>query len=823
MPSWRPPGSFNELLQKLAAEHNSEVNGLRDENARLLAKLGSGTIAKEEPQSPSTLSPHWEKSIAGPRIDGQALALKGAAYSPHSLTGPELSDLSIPDEDALEAAFAVALERDEADEFEHCATMVSFKHDLKVAQLPLAAEWPAKAQNDEAYHNGEDYGCSGCKSDENFDKDMQRFITQRVTTQRSLGSKYEGAHTALGRWQTFINYAQAAQFVQSLPKVNPRWVEAAAEVDGDSRGTRGIADLATKSLKGLVKPDMTRHMEARAADRNLLSRTMWPFMMHPTSRRRVMWDMAGIALLLHDLIFIPFQVFENGTEGLGDNYSSFLSILDVFGASFWSVDIIVSFLTGYYSAEGFVELTPIKVSRHYCKSWFSMDLLIVSLDWTSMIVGMSSASGFMRLGKTVSRIMRVLRLFRFLKLNRFIVDAMERINSEYLLQMVNLLKTLVLIVVMNHYIACIWYAVGTSGFFNRAWPDKFLVNYPGAFTYAYSTALHWSLTQFTPASMEVVPQNAFERVFAIMVIILALVAFSSFVSSITAAMTHIRQINARQVAEEAAIRQFFSEHKVSHATGSRIWHYIRKNRSTTGKRMKEVDVPALKGLPHKLKEDLRLEVYMPVLGSHAFFEELFARDKATVQKLCQAPILTEKSIPVGEELFRGEGAATKMVFVATGQLQYIETPDHDDFTLDDEELGDRVTYVPRGRWACEAALWADYATLPGPFFAYGTGAEVILLDAVHFQNTIRSAGEDTVAFVAKYSVIFMDHFRDACIMANNCQGRPSRMSEDATSSSLLFNEYDRISKITEMTKQAMPLRQSPTRVIAILRGFTAGL
>jgi len=45
----------------------------------------------------------------------------------------------------------------------------------------------------------------------------------------------------------------------------------------------------------------------------------------------------------------------------------------------------------------------------------------------------------------------------------------------------------------------------------------------------------------------------------------------------------------------------------------------------SGRWMKESDVPALKAIPYKLREDLRLEVYMPVLACHAFFEELFNR------------------------------------------------------------------------------------------------------------------------------------------------------------------------------------------------------
>merc|ERR1719491_32015 len=106
------------------------------------------------------------------------------------------------------------------------------------------------------------------------------------------------------------------------------------------------------------------------------------------------------------------------------------------------------------------------------------------------------------------------------------------------------MKTLVFIVIINHYIACIWYMVGSGHFASSAWTTKFLVNYPGEFPYAYATALHWSLTQFTPASMEVVPENTVERVFCVMVLVFAMVTFSSFISSITNAMTQLRNLNS---------------------------------------------------------------------------------------------------------------------------------------------------------------------------------------------------------------------------------------------------------------------------------------
>jgi len=299
------------------------------------------------------------------------------------------------------------------------------------------------------------------------------------------------------------------------------------------------------------------------------------------------------------------------------------------------------------------------------------------------------------------------------------------------------------------------------------------------------------------------------------------------VSSITAAMTHIRQINARQVAEETSIRQFFAEHKVSHGTASRIWHFVRKNKGSNGKRMKESDVPALKNIPFKLREDLRLEIYNPVLSAHPFFEEFRTRDQATLLKICQSPVLTEKSVPVGEELFRDQKETHKMIFVALGRLQYINCPQNGDFAREDDELGDRVCYVNRGQWACEASLWAETAKIFGPFYAVGGAVEVVMVDAVAFRNAMKES-EQALPFVVRYAQTFMENYRDACIRehdedfpedtdtaaklpASGSGLSPSgsmlivELTPSKKKVSLLFNEVEEIMRLVESCKKSLPV------------------
>merc|ERR1719217_1561451 len=113
----------------------------------------------------------------------------------------------------------------------------------------------------------------------------------------------------------------------------------------------------------------------------------------------------------------------------------------------------------------------------------------------------------------------------------------DRIHSESLNICLDVLKGLCTIVLICHIIACIWFAIGRSR--HHGWVDHFKVVDRDT-GYQYATSLHWSLTQFAPASMEVSPRTADERVFNIIMILFGLVIFSSFISSVTAAATQFR-------------------------------------------------------------------------------------------------------------------------------------------------------------------------------------------------------------------------------------------------------------------------------------------
>merc|ERR1719223_1033147 len=91
--------------------------------------------------------------------------------------------------------------------------------------------------------------------------------------------------------------------------------------------------------------------------------------------------------------------------------------------------------------------------------------------------------------------------------------------------------------------------------------------------YKYTTSLHWSLTQFTPASMDVSARNVFERVFSIIVLFFAMVAFSSIVGSITGSMTSLRNLKNEEMKQFWLLRRYLRQRNIKKDLSERIFKY----------------------------------------------------------------------------------------------------------------------------------------------------------------------------------------------------------------------------------------------------------
>lgn len=448
------------------------------------------------------------------------------------------------------------------------------------------------------------------------------------------------------------------------------------------------------------------------------------YVARPHGRARLIWDITGMVVLLYDLVFIPVQL------AFGALQNKIIRVCAWFTMLYWTFDVVASCLTGYVDEVQGIITRPRRIIVRYLASWFLVDIVILLADWADIMCTILEfntdtesleVAGMIRVGKAVRvmRVLRTVRLLRLAKVRHLLSMVQDNLDSEYFSTIVKITKYIVFLIAINHCIACGWRRIGlvhVPGY--GSWLEQGGIEFR-SYEYQYLTSLHWSLTQFTPASMEVQPTNVYERGFAIVVLLFALCVFSSFVSSITSAMTSLRDLSAKHEHQSFLLRRYLRERHISRPLSLRIRRFVAL--AVGDLKAKGDHVTLLKTLSPLLRLELKTELYMPNLAAHPFFKKITHPRSPVLRALCQFAL---KELPLShlDVLFDMGGAATAMYWLRVGGMRY--------------DLKGTRKYAPIpfnvGHWCSEQALWTTWEHA-GSMTAKGE-CEVLILDAKQFRE-----------------------------------------------------------------------------------------
>jgi len=464
------------------------------------------------------------------------------------------------------------------------------------------------------------------------------------------------------------------------------------------------------------------------------------FISFPSSPYRIAWDLIGALLIGYDLFAIPLQVF-NPPQTL------FIDVMDWFTLVFWTINIPLSFFVGFVKA-GITVMSFDRIAFNYVKTWLLTDLLVVVPDWVFSFIALASGEGAssdaessMRLLRAL-KLLRMVRLLRLLKLRKILQNINELIDTEYASIFANILKMILLLLVINHYIGCAWFWVSNSVKAKNRWIEEYQFDVVH-WSYQYITAFHWSLTQFTPSSMHVQPQNFTERVFAIAVVVFALVGFSYVVGSITGSLTQLRSMQEDTYKQFWNLRRYLKQHRVPMVLSARIQRYLEHAWSSQKQSMTVTGTKLFSLLSEQLHSELQCEVHLPHLRVHPLFCELSVTSSTTMRRLANSALRT-KLMARSDSLFIAGETGTHMYIVASGQLDYHRFTEH----------GDRRERVDRGEdWISEPVLWTPTWVHLGGLTAI-TECNLLLVEPEKFSHVINRS-PPAVGLTITYARNFM--------------------------------------------------------------------
>eukprot|EP00929_Paragymnodinium_shiwhaense_P089370 TRINITY_DN49516_c0_g1_i1.p1 TRINITY_DN49516_c0_g1~~TRINITY_DN49516_c0_g1_i1.p1 ORF type:complete len:658 (-),score=95.76 TRINITY_DN49516_c0_g1_i1:153-2126(-) len=454
------------------------------------------------------------------------------------------------------------------------------------------------------------------------------------------------------------------------------------------------------------------------------------YAINPNSHMRLPWEVAGLILLVFDAMAIPLVMAFELSTNIG------LQIMNLMTMSYWTCDLWASFFVGYYSRSQTLIMDVRKTAWRYFRTWFCIDLFIVSLDYV-LLLGSDSGglriSGLARLGRAfrVLRVFRALKLLRVAKFNETMTVVLERIDSEQLRDIIDMAKYVFIILFVNHFVACGWYLLGRETDKTRNWLLEYDMLMEGK-SYQYMTSLHWSLTQFTPASMSVQPQNCAERTYAVVVLLVAMCVFTSFVGSLTTKMTNIREaspINRKQVIQ---LRRYLRQHHISPYLAHRIQSYVSLTLWARSSCVQAKDVELLSILTGPLKRELETELVLPNIISNKLLKMLSEESSSVFSEVCSR--VSNVSLAASDTFFQFGQKAEKICFLTRGVLCHWTGKEH--------------KMMEPGGYFLEHPLWVTWWTR-GRMDAI-SDCEVLTLDSAAFRSEVK-ANATTVFMILDYA------------------------------------------------------------------------
>mmetsp|Transcript_113992 Transcript_113992/g.322417 ORF Transcript_113992/g.322417 Transcript_113992/m.322417 type:complete len:744 (-) Transcript_113992:127-2358(-) len=412
---------------------------------------------------------------------------------------------------------------------------------------------------------------------------------------------------------------------------------------------------------------------------------------YPSSPKRLVWDFVGALLIMYDLFTILLQVF-------GPPETAFDMFMQWFSLTFWTLNMVASVFVGYVD-NGVTIVIFRDIVWNYLKTWFAVDIFVVGLDWLFTIIhyasgGTSGSDGnFVKLLR-ILRLFRIVRLVRLLKLRSFANAVSDLVESEHLGIIVSIARMLITLLVINHIIACAWFSLGTS-MNGTGWVDNEGFQY-ATWYHKYATSLHWAITQFTPASMSVQPHNFVERIFAVAIVVFALIVFAYILGSITGSLTQLRLLTENTSKQLWELRRHLKKNNVSPILSSRILRYVEHALDSNHQHATTKNVQLLPLLTEQLKSELETEICMPQLSVHPLFDHLSKVSRVTIHRTSNTAIEHKYFARADIAFITGEHP-THMYIVVSGSLVYNRI---------DSQGQERRELVDKGEdWMAEPVLW----------------------------------------------------------------------------------------------------------------------
>ncbi|CAD8110887.1 unnamed protein product [Paramecium sonneborni] len=382
--------------------------------------------------------------------------------------------------------------------------------------------------------------------------------------------------------------------------------------------------VLSQSQKEKIKSNLI-FQEKYLQDKKQNSKNIISFVIDPTNKYIILWDIIMFFVILSLIILIPFfWSFDRSYPILQiEELTLFLTLL--------CLDIILK-LNIAIIKKGNIIKTRKFIVKKYLQTSFILDIIFILLVYytiqiESILIFISyCAFSLIKLQKIIAKIVKLLNL-----------SAMQR-------EIISLINLVITINLIAHFMACIWHYIGMTTIENEknSWIlYKNLQDDTKQVRYIFS--FYWAIvTMITVGYGDITPQNHIE---AFSCIFLMLLSCAVFTFSLNQVGTIVQNINKQKRQFQEMVRiltSYMQQHSIPDQLQSRARSYLEYRCIKRNQQSKYHLQNILEQLSSFLQQELMLNVFKNLLQdckiiSHNFSEETIKKMSNSLQTAYYCP------------------------------------------------------------------------------------------------------------------------------------------------------------------------------------------
>ncbi|XP_034415871.1 potassium voltage-gated channel subfamily H member 2 [Cyclopterus lumpus] len=383
---------------------------------------------------------------------------------------------------------------------------------------------------------------------------------------------------------------------------------------------------------------------------------------------KAVWDWLILLLVIYTAILTPYSAAfllndqeEVALQNCGYSCSP-LNVVDLIVDIMFIIDILINFRTTYVNINDEVVSHPVRIAVHYFKGWFLIDM-VAAIPFDLLIY---------RSGEETTTLIGLLKTARLLRLVR-VARKLDRYSEYGAAVLFLLMCTFALIA---HWLACIWYAIGSverngSIGWLHTLGDQLGKTYNSSIRGSgpsikdkYVTALYFTFSSLTSVGFgNVSPNTNSEKIFSICVMLIGSLMYASIFGNVSAIIQRLYSGTARYHTQMLRVREFIRFHQIPNPLRQRLEEYFQHAWSYTN----GIDMNAvLKGFPECLQADICLHLNRTLLQNCKAFK---GSTKGCLRALAMKFKTTHA--PPGDTLVHAGDVLTALYFISRGSIEIL--------------------------------------------------------------------------------------------------------------------------------------------------------